>query len=93
MDFDPRDYDSRDDDRLAFGHQRGDRGTSHDDVDRDDDLKLPETRSRDRDETEHATSVAGQATPDSRVAMDTIRGTTRGGPSATAIRVTRSRAI
>ena len=36
MDFDPRDYDSRDDDRLAFGHQRGGRGTSHDDLDRDD---------------------------------------------------------
>ena len=50
MDFDPRDYDSRDDDRLAFGHQRGGRGSSHDDLDRDDDLRLSETRSRDRDD-------------------------------------------
>src|SRR2546427_8702444 len=50
MDSDPRDYDSRDDDRIAFGTQRGDRGTSRDDLDRDDDLKLPESRSRDRDD-------------------------------------------
>ena len=51
MDFDPRDYDSRDDDRLAFGFQPGARGSSHDDLDRDDDLKLPETtRSRDRED-------------------------------------------
>src|SRR5579864_4541055 len=50
MDFDPRDYDSRDDDRFAFGHARG-KGTSHDDLDRDDHLRLPETRSRDRDDT------------------------------------------
>src|SRR2546428_8005945 len=47
MDFDPRDYDSRDDDRLAFGFQPGARGSSHDDLGRDDDLKLPKTtRSR-----------------------------------------------
>ena len=47
MDFDPRDYDLRDDDRVAFGHQRGGRGASHDDLDRDD-LKLPGTRGLDR---------------------------------------------
>jgi hypothetical protein len=49
MDFDPRDYDSREDDRHAFGHQRGNRGSSNDDLDRDDDLRLPETRGRDSD--------------------------------------------
>jgi len=48
MDFDPRDCDSREDDRHAFGHQRGSRGSSGDDLDRDDDLRLPETRGRDR---------------------------------------------
>jgi len=48
MDFDPRDYDSRDDDRYAFDRPRG-RGGSSDD-DRDDDLRLPEPRSRDRDD-------------------------------------------
>ena len=51
MDFDPRDYDSRYDDRLAFGHQRGDRRHSHDDLDRDDDVTPPEARGRDRDDT------------------------------------------
>ncbi len=50
MDFDPRDYDSRDDDRLASSHSRG-RGASHDELDHDNDLRLPETRVRDRDGT------------------------------------------
>jgi len=50
MDFDPRDYDSRDDDQFALGQNRG-RGASHDDFDHDDDLRLPEARGRDRDDT------------------------------------------
>jgi hypothetical protein len=49
MDFDPRDFDSRDDDRFAFDHHRGG-GSSYDDLDRDDDLKLPASRSHDRDD-------------------------------------------
>jgi hypothetical protein len=46
MDFDPRDFDSRDDDRLALDRHRG--GSAHEDLDRDDDLRLPDIRSRDR---------------------------------------------
>jgi len=42
MDFDPRDYDSRDD--KPFG---GSKSSSHD-FDHDDDLRQPETRDRDR---------------------------------------------
>jgi hypothetical protein len=50
MDFDPRDYDSRDDDRFAFDRGRGGSGNSYDDLDRDDGLKLPDSHSRDRDD-------------------------------------------
>jgi hypothetical protein len=46
MDFDPRDFDSRDDDRLALDRHRG--GSAREDLDRDDDLRLPDIRSRDR---------------------------------------------
>lgn len=49
MDFDPRDSDSRDDDRFDT---RGSKRSSDDDVDRDDDLRLPDIRSRDRDEND-----------------------------------------
>ena len=49
MDFDPRDFDSRDDDRFAFDRHGGG-GSSYDDLDRDDDLKLPASRSHDRDD-------------------------------------------
>ena len=48
MDFDPRDYDSRDDDRSTLDRHLGARGNSHDDLDRDDDLRLPEAPARDR---------------------------------------------
>src|SRR5262245_61866526 len=46
MDFDPRDYDSRDEDRFDTGSK----GTAQDDLDRDHDLRLPEDRHRDRDD-------------------------------------------
>ena len=46
MDFDPRDFDSRDDDRFASDRHRGGSSNSHDDFDRDDDLRLPDIRSR-----------------------------------------------
>src|SRR6266852_32711 len=39
MDFDPRDYDSRDDDRFAFDRGRGGSGNSYDDLDREDDAR------------------------------------------------------
>jgi DNA-binding MarR family transcriptional regulator len=48
MDFDPRDYDSRDDDRFTFDRHPGGRGIAHDDLDRDHDLRLPDSHSRDR---------------------------------------------
>ena len=47
MDFDPRDYDSRDEERFD---SRGGKDSSQDDPDRDDDLRLLDVRSRDRDD-------------------------------------------
>jgi hypothetical protein len=44
MDFDPRDYDSRDEDRFDTGGK----ATAHDDLDRDHDLRSPDDRHRDR---------------------------------------------
>jgi hypothetical protein len=49
MDFDPRDSDSRDDERYESNQSRGRRGGS-DDRDRDDDCSQPHIRSRDRDD-------------------------------------------
>jgi hypothetical protein len=49
MDFDPRDSDSRDDERYESNQSRGRRGGS-DDRDRDDDWSQPHIRSRDRDD-------------------------------------------
>src|SRR5438128_185731 len=46
MDFDPRDYDSRDEDRFDGGVK----GTAHDDLDRDHDPRLPDDHHRDRDD-------------------------------------------
>ena len=48
FDFDPRDYDSRDEERHANTPSRGNRGGS-DDRERHDDWSQPETRTRDRD--------------------------------------------
>jgi DNA-binding MarR family transcriptional regulator len=48
MDFDPRDYDSRDEDRYAFDQHGRARDSSNDDFDRDDDLRLRDAASRDR---------------------------------------------
>jgi hypothetical protein len=47
MDFDPRDYDSRDDERLGDGRERGGLGEYRDRD--DDDRKLPEVPIRDHD--------------------------------------------
>ena len=49
FDFDPRDFDSRDDERRGNEPSRGSRGGS-DDRDRDDDWSQPGTRTRDRDD-------------------------------------------
>lgn len=49
FDFDPRDSDSRDDERYGSNQSRGNRGTS-DDRDRDDDWSRPHIRSRDGDD-------------------------------------------
>lgn len=48
MDFDPRDYDSRDEERHGNTPSRGSCG-GWDDRDRDDDWSQPEIRPRDRD--------------------------------------------
>jgi DNA-binding MarR family transcriptional regulator len=49
MDFDPRDYDSRDDERHSQTPSRGGR-TGSSDRDRDDDWSQPAARTRDRDD-------------------------------------------
>jgi hypothetical protein len=49
MDFDPRDSDSRDDERFALERQHAGRHSAAD-RDRDDDWRQPEDRSRDRDD-------------------------------------------
>jgi DNA-binding MarR family transcriptional regulator len=65
MDFDPRDSDSRDDDRF---NTRGSKDRSNDDVDREDDLRLPDIRSRDRDEND--ARDMGRGPGDSRQSND-----------------------
>lgn len=55
MDFDPRD-DSRDEERLST---REGKAGSHDDLDRDDDLRLLNTRSRDHDHNDVRTLGRG----------------------------------
>ena len=65
MDFDPRDSDSRDDDRF---NTRGSKDRSNDDVDREDDLRLPDIRSRDRDEND--ARDLGRGPGDSRQSND-----------------------
>ena len=50
MDFDPRDYDSRDDDRFAPVRDGGGRGGSDRDDERDDEWSRPAALPRDRDD-------------------------------------------
>ena len=49
FDFDPRDCDSRDNERSEVERHRGGRGSS-DDYDRDDDWRQPDFRQRDQDD-------------------------------------------
>jgi hypothetical protein len=58
MDFDPRDDDSRDDERHGSTPNRGNRGAS-DDRDRDDDWRQPHYRPRDRDDEDARTLGRG----------------------------------
>jgi hypothetical protein len=58
FDFDPRDYDSRDDERHGSTPNRGNRGAS-DDRDRDDDWGQPDFRRRDRDDNDARTLGRG----------------------------------
>ena len=58
MDFDPRDYDSREDERHVSTPSRGSRGAS-DDRDRDDDWSDHETRTRDRGDDDARTLGRG----------------------------------
>jgi hypothetical protein len=57
MDFDPRDYDSRDDERYDSNQSRGSGGS--DDRDRDDDWSQPKIWSRDRDDDDTRTLGRG----------------------------------
>ena len=58
FDSDPRDYDSRDDERHGNTANRGNRGAS-DDRDRDDDWRQPDLRPRDRDNEDARTLGRG----------------------------------
>ena len=49
FDLDPRDYDSRDDERHGNTPNRGN-GDASDDRDRDDDWRQPDVRPRDQDD-------------------------------------------
>lgn len=60
MDFDPRDFDSRDDERHANTTSRGYRGGS-DDRDRDHDWSQPDTRTRDRNDDDDRSLGRGPA--------------------------------
>jgi len=62
MDFDPRDGDSRDEER--FNTRGGKGGAFQADLDREDDLRLPDIRSRDRDDNDART--LGRGPGDSR---------------------------
>ena len=65
MDFDPRDYDSRDEDRAPT-RDRGGRGGSGRDDERDDEWSRPAAFPRDRDD-EGGTSGAGLETRANRI--------------------------
>jgi hypothetical protein len=94
MDFDPRDYDSRDDDRSALDQHRRARGNSHDDLDRDDDLRLPEAPARDRnDDARDLGRGPGDSRQSNAVKHCTIRVLMPDGQSATTLRVRPSREI
>ncbi len=62
MDFDPRDYDSREEERFNTGGGKG--GGFQEDLDREDDLRLPDIRSRDRDDND--ARILGRGPGDSR---------------------------
>ena len=93
MDFDPRDYDSRDDDRLALAFNPAPEAVRMMISIATTTCGCMRRRAAVIARTEHATSVAVLATPGNRMATDTTRATTRAGRTATAIRVTRLRAI
>jgi hypothetical protein len=69
FDFDPRDSDARDEERF---NPRGGKGNSRDDLDRDEDLRIPETRSGDRSDDDART--LGRGPGDSRQSNDSERG-------------------
>jgi integrase len=100
MDFDPRDYDSRDDERHGSAPNRGNRNVS-DDRDRDDDWRQPDVRPHDRDARVPGRSAAVQEAIDKPLmSMAEIVAMMHVGVSATAtvvsaigIHATRSRGM
>ena len=72
FDFDPRDYDSRDDERHRQRRVAGSRGGS-DDRDRDDDWRQPDVRPRDRDDDDART--LGRGPGNDRASLERARRT------------------
>jgi hypothetical protein len=70
MDFDPRDYDSRDEDRAPT-RDRGGRGGSDRDDEREDEWSRPAAFSRDSDDEERA---LGRGPGDARESQSAGRG-------------------
>ena len=84
LDLDPRDYDSRDEERHANTPSRRGRGTSGD-HDRDHDWRQPDARTRDRDDGDERS--LGRGPGNDRQGSDTEgrdRDHDPGGPTATA---------
>ena len=76
MDFDPRDYASRDEDRSVCDRHREGRGSSHDGLDRDADPRLPDTPTLAIATTTLAISAAVLAIADAGVTIAAVERTT-----------------
>ena len=68
LDLDPRDYDSRDEERHANTPSRGGRGSSGD-HDRDHDWRQPDVRTRDRDDGDERSLGRGAREPGGPAAL------------------------
>ena len=84
LDLDPRDYDSRDEERHANTPSRGGRGSSGD-HDRDHDWRQPDVRTRDRDDGDERSLGRGpETTGKGQTQRDETAIPIPAGPTATA---------
>jgi hypothetical protein len=84
LDRDPRDFDSRDDERHSQTPRRGGRGSSGD-HERDHDARQPDTRTRDRDDGDERSLGRGpETTSKGQMPGDETAITIPAGPTATA---------